>query len=207
MPLSTPLTDVAAYGGREPPPTLVVRELIELMVKEGTLDTPEISNIMIERLQRIYARYATYDGQMNVQDVEKWLVDINNGLGRGSEYREAAKQMGWSEPDNAEEMSQDDLKKLIQLPPEGVLTLEGFLNVYLDELRQGKFWGIAHDLAVLGEPLPDAGVFAARYDRMYCSAALRPIAVLDTICDKPCPNDVEPSDHLPVAATLTIANN
>jgi hypothetical protein len=59
-------------------------------------------------------------------------------------------------------------------------------------------------MAVLGDPLPDDGVFEARYDRMYCSAALEPVAVLDTVSKVSCPNSNEPSDHLPVAATFKI---
>jgi hypothetical protein len=137
---------------------------------------------------------------MDINDVEKWLIAINGIVGRGCEFREAARQMGWKDSDaNGEEE-----KPRITLPEKGVLSLNGFLIVYEKELRGGKFWGIAHDLAVLGEPLPHVGIFAARYDRMYCSAALRPTAVLDTLCNRPCPNDVEPSDHLPVAAAFAL---
>jgi hypothetical protein len=93
------------------------------------------------------------------------------------------------------------------LPEEdGVLTFEGFIEVYRKELLGGKVWGIAHDMAILGDPLPNAGLFTARFDRIYCSAALQPTAVLDTVADKPCPNDKEPSDHLPVAASFRIAS-
>ena len=74
------------------------------------------------------------------------------------------------------------------------------INVDAFQLRAGEFWGIAHDLAVLGDPVPDKGVFTARYDRMYYSAAIKPVAVLDTVSHKACPNDTEASDHLPVAA-------
>ena len=85
------------------------------------------------------------------------------------------------------------------------MTLTGFVNVYRKELDAGKFWGIAHDMAVLGDPLPDKGLFTARYDRMYCSRVLQPSAVLDTLASSPCPNRQEPSDHLPVAASFVIA--
>lgn len=216
MPLSKPLIDaVATIVDREPPATLVVPELISLMVKSSSdsstaYENPKLSDIMLERLQRIYKRYATDpSGQMNVHDVERWLTDINGKVGRGSEFREAAKQMGWTDP-NPELSSEDaenivsveDLKARIQLPPDGFLPLSGFIHVYEEELRGGKFWGIAHDMAVLGEALPDAGVFRARFDRIYCSQALQVTAVIDTTCTTPCPNEVEPSDHLPVAAAF-----
>ena len=208
LPLASPLIDVATAVQREPPPTLVVPEFIKSMVKDD-VDNPELSDAMVERLTRIYNRYATHNGIMRVKDVEAWLIVINGMVGRGSEFREAAAQMGFVAPPPSEATTEDDdpmedLKKRIQLPQDGVLTLDGFLTVYLKELQQGKFWGIANDLAVLGEPLPDIGTFTARYDRMYCSASLMPTAVLDTICTNACPNESEPSDHLPVAASFCL---
>ncbi len=213
MPLTKPLKDVAAtVAGRDPPPTLVVPELISLMVKSTSENTsayenPQLSEIILERLQRLYHRYATdSSGQMNMNDVERWLVTINGRVGRGSEFREAAKQMGWKDPNpgisEGDDISAEELKARIQLPHDGLLSLDGFIQVYEQELRGGKFWGIAHDMAVLGESLPDAGVFHARFDRIYCSQAVQVTAVMDTISLVPCPNEVEPSDHLPVAAAF-----
>lgn len=210
MPLDSPLIDAAtSVEQQEPPPTLVVPELISLLVKEGTMDKPELSKQLRDGLTRIFEKAASHTDEttsekyMNLQDVEKWLIAINKEVGRGSEYRSAAKQMGWKPP--KEEMTNNELRAVIELPPHGLLSLQGFLNIYLEELRGGKFWGIAYDLAVLGEPLPDAGLFSARYDRMYCSVALRPTAVLDTVAEVACPNHKEPSDHLPVAAAFTLS--
>jgi hypothetical protein len=42
-----------------------------------------------------------------------------------------------------------------------MLGLNGFLIVYNKELQGGKFGGMAHDLDVLGKPLPHIGIFAA----------------------------------------------
>ena len=95
----------------------------------------------------------------------------------------------------------------IVIPDGGTLSQEDFVAVYLDELRQGKFWGVAWDLAALGEPLDVTGVFEARYDRMYRSESLRTAAVLDTVSRHACPNKVEPADHLPVAATFVSAKS
>lgn len=207
LPLSEPMMDatssVVRVDGHNSPPTMVVAELMSSLMPSATYDSDKavLSEHMIERLNRIYSQLATRsDGQMSTHDVENWLIKINHKLQRGDEYRNAAAEMGWVDPnpDDAFEIR----KKRVELPAEGILTLEGFVRVYQKELEGGKFWGIAHDMGVLGDPLPDAGLFRARYDRMYCSRALRPTAVIDTIADRPCPNDAEPSDHLPVAVAF-----
>ena len=134
---------------------------------------------------------------MGKNDVERWLTIINQRVGRGTEFRNAAKYMGWVEPileTNEEKSNKDDDRLPIIIPDNGILTLEDFICVYTDELRQGKFWGIAWDLASLGEPLPGVNnVFRARYDRIYASQSLLPVAVLDTISEKACPNEYEPA--------------
>mmetsp|Transcript_4158 Transcript_4158/g.5360 ORF Transcript_4158/g.5360 Transcript_4158/m.5360 type:complete len:322 (+) Transcript_4158:17-982(+) len=240
-PLSLPLLDamnvpeIQRKDKNPPPPTLVVPELISLLVeideslseedRKTAYENPCLSKDAKERLERIYLRYATFSSSsseqqttddattMNISDVERWLIDINGRVGRGSEFRNAAKEMGWVEPVDVEDEALSDgeskggggakkEKARIVLPQDGILSLEGFVNVYESELREGKFWGIAHDLAVMGEALPDAGVFESRYDRMYCSASLHPFAVLDTVSTVPCPNKSEPSDHLPIAASF-----
>jgi hypothetical protein len=55
----------------------------------------------------------------------------------------------------------EEEKPRILFSEKGMLSLNGFLIVYEKELQGGKFWGIAHDLDVLGEPLPHIGIFAA----------------------------------------------
>jgi hypothetical protein len=185
----------------------VVPELISLLVEGGqaAYENPRLSLDARERLGRIFDRFATQPSgeegsraTMSAGDAERWLVAINRALGRGSEFREAARKMGWKG-------GKGDDDRPTQLPPGGRLALKDFVDIYESELRAGKFWGIAHDLAALGEALPDAGAFESRYDRIYCSEAAQPVAVVDFVCRVPCPNRDEPSDHLPVAASFTIA--
>jgi len=201
LPLEHPMVDVMAFvTDRDPPATLVVNELISIMVKGQAYENPTLSEEMVTRLSRIYDKLASEESGdtkvMGIGDVEAWLVAINGELGRGSEFRNAAKKMGWKDGGNE--------KERITLPSGGRLSKQSFIEVYEDELKGGKFWGIAHDMAVLGEPLEDAGVFQARFDRIYCSSILKPTAVMDFTSSVPCPNGDEPSDHLPVAASFSI---
>ena len=196
------------------PSTLVVSELISIMIDQGSIENaymePHFSQQVIDRLDRIYKRFAKESPgmQMTKADVERWLSTINGRVGRGSEFRNAVKYMGWKEPKEPPTEDLDEKKEeerpSIFIPDDSILTFSNFVGVYLDELQQGKFWGIAWDLAKLGEPLNVQHVFQARYDRLYCSVSLQPIVVLDTISSVPCPNEFEPSDHLPVCASFQV---
>jgi hypothetical protein len=196
---------------RSTPPTMVVAELISQMVQdeENAYGSPTLAVGIVDRLKKIYQKRATLETangmEMSLVDVERWLIDINGRLKRGDEYREAARQMGWEVSEDLKDLSPNELKKHITLPADGILSQDGFIAVYQRELNGGKFWGIHHDLSILGEPLDDLGLFTARYDRMYCSSTVQPVAILDFESDKPCPNALEPSDHLPVAACFVPA--
>jgi hypothetical protein len=216
LPLGQPLYDVMTKGreeGAEPPPTMVVSELISLMVapkqsangKSATAwEDPEFSVEMRNRLEDVFATFArgrTEDGTtavMRVSDVEEWLTLINGQVGRGDEFREAARQMGWTPPED------DPDTRISKLPENGVLTVDGFIAVYQAELRSGKFWGIAHDMAILGHPLPVNDLFTARYDRIYASSMVETTTVMDFVATESCPSAREPSDHLPVAASFCL---
>eukprot|EP00904_Undaria_pinnatifida_P007384 jgi/Undpi1/3776/HiC_scaffold_16.g07145.m1 len=130
------------------------------------------------------------------QGVEDWLVKINRKLGRGSEFRSAEAFMGPA--------------------PGGGLTLEDFFAVYAMELREGKFWGVAHDLHALGVELPGGmpwvGPYTARFDRVfYSKATLEAVGAMEPLSEEgrdlvaggDClPNSWHPSDHLAVAGAF-----
>jgi endonuclease/exonuclease/phosphatase family metal-dependent hydrolase len=193
------------------PPTLVVPEFITFMVdqKEEDDSHPQMSQSVIRRLVNIYNSFATSaDGLMTRADVKRWLMKINGRTREGSEFLAAAKYMGWHSP---QDEHGSGLEPCNTLPADGRLTLEGFMSIYEEELRQGLYWSIAHDLAVLGKPIvpvenPETlALYQGRFDRMYCSpSTLHPTCVVSAYCDKPCPNDVEPSDHLPIAASFLL---
>jgi hypothetical protein len=221
LPLSRPLVDVSSMlrEQREPPPTLVVTELIsQLVARSGSDDSepstsayesPTLSNDTIQRLHRVYNRLATTrctcgkDGietkVMGTEDVERYLVMINGQVGRGSEFREAIRQMTAASTSGVSTTNADNDEEAKVLPRDGILTIEGFVQIYQMELNQGKFWGIAYDCAVLGEPLSLGGLFEARFDRIYCSANIQADTAMDFVSTEACPNAKEPSDHLPIA--------
>ena len=96
MPLDKPMVDAAtSVPDRDPPATLVVSELMSNLMEEASYENPVLSQSMLERLERIYKTLASDREVMNLEDVEKWLRIINRDLGRGDEYRQAAKQMGY----------------------------------------------------------------------------------------------------------------
>lgn len=53
-----------------------------------------------------------------------------------------------------------------------------FFSIYASELRNGKFWGVAHDLHALGVELPGGmpwvGPYTARFDRVFYSTVRVP---------------------------------
>jgi hypothetical protein len=220
LPLKTGMVDaMKCIPGHIPTATLVVPELISTLVQGEAYENPKLSEEVTIKSTNIFHRLATGTTSsennsvvsvMTMADVERFLIVINGEAGRGSEFREAAGQMGFlggastaavnNNLENDEKGNEDGV--VFSLPVEGLLTLEGFLKIYQDELSHGKFWGIAHDLAVLGDPLPNVGVFQARYDRIYHSSSIKPISIISYISNAPCPNVKEPSDHLPVAAAF-----
>lgn len=170
--------------------------------------TPEF----IEALKRMFLRFAggCNDDEPGTPDVEsmrldkaavdKWLVTINGEVGRGSEYRTAAELM---------ERNKDQF-----------LSLSELREVYERELRDGKYWGVQHDLGACGvdfQMAPSSGRKEAPYEGVLdgihvnsgaweVAAVVEPLpearrADVYELSDFP-PNAWCPSDHFPVAAVI-----
>ena len=210
--LSIKLRDASLEGKgvREPPNTLVVRELVSLL--EGGVGGEEgkggLSEGVAEMLGRVFGRFATGEkGGEKVMvkgDVERWLKVVNMVVGRGSEFRWAVKKMRESLEYNSSSFSptEEDDPPADSLPDNGFLTLSSFLAIHLEELNDGGCWGVAHNLYLLGELLPNKGLYKVRFDRVYVSEGLELCCVRDVVCEEACPNEREPSDHLPVGVEV-----
>jgi hypothetical protein len=178
--------------GADALPTLVAAELMSLMVDSAGQPTAELVAAVDECFGALSA-----DGEtLTEEEHEAWLVRINGVVGRGSEYRSAL---------------------ACREAHEGTaLTRSDFRSIYAEELAQGKFWGVEHDLRALrgrGMRQPGAAPFTARFDQMYFSnATLRLVAAQEALPPERLssllsgreilPNEWHPSDHLPVAAAI-----
>mmetsp|Transcript_3735 Transcript_3735/g.9391 ORF Transcript_3735/g.9391 Transcript_3735/m.9391 type:complete len:485 (-) Transcript_3735:4709-6163(-) len=179
LPLATPMIDVMAAVQRingdsddpeqekqrspssSPPPTMVVSELISQLVDSSgenndktAYEEPCFSSKSLERLERIYTRFATGttdnnsdEKVMTTENVEQWLIEINGQVGRGSEFREAVELMTRNlnteqdeDGNNNEQHTEpkESAEKPTKVPLDAILTLEDFQAIYTKELRQGK---------------------------------------------------------------------
>lgn len=184
----------ACFGQGNVPATILAANVDSKMVHDdGTLTTAA--------LKAIGAAFedccAVGQEQMRKEDVDRWLVRINKEVGRGSEYRSAMGAM--------------------EQKAEAGLTKDDFKSIYAAELAEGKFWGVEHDLRVLGGnglAVPSEGPCELCFDHMfYTPATLRLVGVQEPLTEEQkqriwgepweiLPNAWHPSDHLPVAAAF-----
>ena len=140
----------------------------------------------LKALGSLFEQYASHDEYMTVEDVERWICEINLEL-RGSEYLNA-------------------LDKMVA----GKLMKADFVEVYLMEVEAGKHWAVYNDLVRVGielrTPKPFIGKYALdqiwlRSNRFECTGVVPPISgeAKKRIeeGDFP-PNLWHPSDHFPL---------
>jgi len=183
-----------AFGGT-PPATILAANIDSKMLQSDGTPTPAL----VDAVHSAFKRYSSNGEVMNKDDIEKWLVAINGKVGRGSEYRFAM--------DVLEKAGKDDM------------SAEDFLRLYVEELHEGKFWGVEHDLQALcgkGLAVPEEGPCQLRFDYVYYSrSALRLLGVREPLAEAQrrrvfgppweiLPNAWHPSDHLPVIAAFSL---
>ena len=99
------------------------------------------------------------------------------------------------------------------------LTYADFRSIYAEEMSQGKWWGVEHDLAAVngtGLAVPGEDPFTARFDYMYftvgplaCTHVRAPLSdeqqhKLHADPHSNLPNAWHPSDHLPLLASFAL---
>ena len=183
----------ACDGGALCGPTYYAPTLQPLMVDDAT---GAITDGLRAALADCFAKLSADGKVLTMEEQRKWLVAVNKKEGRGSEWRAAAK---------AREAKGSD-----------ALELTEFVGVYEEEVAQGKFWGVEHDLRVLrGDGLAVAGAppFTAVFDYVFASDSLEVVGVQPPLDEARAaamlangetwlPNEWYASDHLPVAAAL-----
>ena len=186
------LGDACERAGCARPPTMVVQDLMATMLDEASGDEGTPSAAMTAALDECFDGLSADGAVLTEEEERAWLIKINKQVGRGSEFRAA------------------------QAPPSATaLTRADFHSVYQDELAQGKFWGVEHDLCVMrGRGLHKEGsTFTADFDYVYYTKAtlrlegvqaLLPEAQMEQLLagTTSLPNEFHPSDHLPLAAAF-----
>jgi endonuclease/exonuclease/phosphatase family metal-dependent hydrolase len=194
---------IDAYG-ESLRPTMTVAPLIGLLCDEHGTPSADLR----DRLSRIFARFASgvVDGVpvMTPKDVNAFITLLNDQY-RGSE-RECAERLMLARATHGGLEALDAKSNADELDGSH-MTLEDFIGLHQEELKEGKFWSVRHGLGVAGESiepqLQDRSPFCARYDYFF---VIPGSANLTSTLDFPktgfLPNDTHPSDHLPIGITI-----
>jgi endonuclease/exonuclease/phosphatase family metal-dependent hydrolase len=194
----------------KPPPTIVAAELMSLMVDRSSGDGRP-SAALIARLDQMFDTFSSDGATLTAEEEARWLMAINKAVTRGSEMRKAkalreertARQKAGGEAGGEAGGAR--------------LHREDFHAVYADELAQGKYWGVEHDIRVVtgqGMTSPSDPPFTATFDYLYYTrSSLRLRSMLPALSEEQyaaalapggpiLPNEWFPSDHCFVAAAL-----
>lgn len=178
-----------AYGAGQGPPTLLLPGRAEYFFgPDGAL-----SPACAAALRALFARFADEGGVMDRAATERWITAINGRPDRGSEWDKAQEVFARR---GAEQLLEADV-----------------LAIYEAELREGKPWGVLHDLLCCGAltALPPPRVLARRYDQIHATPQTLALEAVRHPLDEAhtarvftqgetLPNAWHPSDHLPVSA-------
>ncbi|GMI36587.1 hypothetical protein TrRE_jg2208 [Triparma retinervis] len=207
-----------------PPSTLVAPQLIPRLISSGGGGNGEIVPTagFVSAVRRMFHFYASGEEGMTQKEVDAFLTDINLSIERGSEMRFAKKIM-------VEKVEEKRLKEGGGGGVEDVyFSSADLIKLYMNELKGGKFWGVAHDLVFVfskfgkvdeleklnvvprwylrGEPCgesdlgKDAEIFEAAFDNVFFTSDTLDLVAVEDISGKfqPMPNEQEPSDHKPL---------
>lgn len=180
-----------AYGRGAAPLTLLLPDRQGLLLDEQG----ELRPALEEAFRALFRRFSGTSDRMDRAAVDRWITTINRRPGRGSEWTKARVLF---QERGTEQLTEDDL-----------------VGIYRAELREGKPWGVLHDLHACGA-MPEMrppGVFGGRFDQIhYTARTLSLAAVREPLGEElrervwgqreTLPNAWHPSDHLPVGATL-----
>jgi len=197
----------------EEPPATLLAPMFEDRFFDG-VSRSELTPELLVSLEHMFLRYArSSDSDIDAAKekseplldevgVERWLLDINRELGRGSEYRAAQAALNSS--------------------GERRLTMQDFVKIYVSELDAGKLWGVAHDLwatscaeGCLPNNAAELGTYHARFDRIYLTPAILSVQAVRHPSQSstgqsverssvPLPNEWSGIDHLPIGATISL---
>merc|ERR1719265_267275 len=138
----------ATVGAGNAPATILASNIDAKMVNPDGSATPQ----MLAALNEAFSQCCSQgNAAMSSADVEKFLRLVNGEYGRGSEFRFA--------------------QAVFERRGEQVLHADDFVALYVQELEQGKFWGVEHDLRVIngrGLSEPAEGACELRFDYVYC---------------------------------------
>lgn len=145
-------------------------------------------------VRALFLRFAQGRPSLDRSAVDAWIATINGEARRGSEW--------------------DKAERLLAERGEEGLREEELQAIYEAELREGKPWGVIHDLIRCGAltEAPPARVQALRFDQIHVAGPLEVAAVRRPESEgwfrqriergATLPDGDHPSDHLPVGAVL-----
>ena len=177
-----------AYGAGASPPTLLLPgRAAFFFAPDGAL-----SEACAAAIRRLFARFAGETGAMDRAATEAWITAVNGRPDRGSEWAKAQEIFALR---GAEELREEDL-----------------VAIYEAELREGKPWGVLHDLLLCGalDASPQPRLLSSRFDQIHAAGPLALEAVRAPLTPEQwsrvldhretLPSAWHPSDHLPVGA-------
>lgn len=190
-PLGPFLDSHAQAFGAHAPPTLLLPDRERFF-----FSSPRIfSEPFLAAVRALFLLFSGGSAQMDRSAVDAWISAVNGRPERGSEWTKAAAIFASK---GAEVLLQEDIER-----------------IYMDEVLEGKPWGVLHDLSVCGAlpELPPHRVFARRFDQIHYTpralqlqAVRRPLSEERLQAGATLPSAWHPSDHLPVGAVFRWGN-